>query len=328
MKKLFLAASIFLAIFLMSPLEALALEPVLYFSDIESGPATGLGDGKGSGAIVTVWGANLGSSQGSSTISVGGVPAAYVYYWGNADTTGASGPADLYTYHKMQTISFSVPATAAYGANTISVTVNGTQTNTLPFTVRAGNIYHVKTTGSDSGDGSWGKPWRSLAYVGTGAGGAITPGDTIYVGDGVTAIGSTAGFAIKYIKATKANPISVIAYPGAYVLAQGGHAISNWNHDSSYWNISKLVAKTTSVGIDAFKGGRFVANEITNAPGECADGQGGAITGNNYVAPYSPDKDMVGGGIKVFGNYIHDFGCDSTSKLHHVFYISQRGGYP
>ncbi len=314
--------------FLMRPFDAFALEPVLYFSDITSGPKTGLGDGKGSGAIVTVWGANLGSTQGTSKVYVGGVPASYVYYWGNADTTGASGPADLYTYHKMQTISFSVPPTAADGANTISVTVNGAQTNTLPFTVRAGKIYHVKVTGSDSGNGSWSNPWRSLNYIGSGAGGAVAAGDTIYIGDGVTEIGGTAGFTVRYIKATEANPISVIAYPGAYVMAQGGHAISNWNHGSSYWNFSKFVTKTTSVGIDTFKGGRIVGNEVTNAPGGCATGAGGAIGGNNYGDPYNPDQDMIGGGVKVYGNYIHDFGCDSTSKLHHVFYISQRGGYP
>lgn len=52
--------------------------PILNFSDITSGPDTGLGDGYGSGAIVTIWGNNLGSSQGASTISVCGTSPAYV----------------------------------------------------------------------------------------------------------------------------------------------------------------------------------------------------------------------------------------------------------
>ncbi len=40
-----------------------AADPVLYFTDLTSGPDTGIGDGLGSGTIVTVWGVNLGSSQ-------------------------------------------------------------------------------------------------------------------------------------------------------------------------------------------------------------------------------------------------------------------------
>ena len=65
-------------------------DPVLSFSDLVYGPSTGntdtsLGQKAGEdGAIVSVWGLNLGASQGSSSISVGGVPAARIYYWGNA----------------------------------------------------------------------------------------------------------------------------------------------------------------------------------------------------------------------------------------------------
>src|SRR5215472_172127 len=53
--------------------------PALYFTDLASGPRSGNGDtSKGQvanqdGALVTVWGANLGTSQGTSTITLGGV---------------------------------------------------------------------------------------------------------------------------------------------------------------------------------------------------------------------------------------------------------------
>ena len=328
MKKFFLVASIFLAIFLMRPFDAFALESVLYFSDITSGPKTGLGDGKGSGVIVTVWGVNLGSSQGTSTISVGGVPASYVYYWGNADTTGASGPADLYTSHKMQTISFSVPAAAADGANTISVTVKGVPTNTLPFTVRPGRIFWIKTTGTNSSaSGSWSSPWQTIPYAlraASSGGPGVVAGDTIYVADNVTESG---GAIVYYLNGTAAAPISLIAYPGvrATILSVGGGwAFTPHDHASVYWNISKITIKTTQIGVGTFRGMRAVGTEITNYPGGCAGigGQSGAIAGNNY----RDTRDTVGGGMKFFGNYIHDFGCDATSKLHHVFYISNRGG--
>lgn len=79
-----------LIFFILIPAFGLAADPVLYFSDLNSGPDTGLGDGLGSGTIVTVWGRNLGNSQGTSDIyfkDSTNTPrsAAYVYYWENAD---------------------------------------------------------------------------------------------------------------------------------------------------------------------------------------------------------------------------------------------------
>src|SRR5262249_38610846 len=64
--------------------------PALFFTDLASGPRRGNGDtSKGQsanqdGALVTVWGANLGTSQGTSTITLGGVTPTAIYYWGNA----------------------------------------------------------------------------------------------------------------------------------------------------------------------------------------------------------------------------------------------------
>lgn len=306
--------------------------PVLNFSDIISGPKIGNTDGLGSGAIVSIWGNNLGGSQGASQIYVSGIPAAHVYYWGNADGNKDAGPADLYAVQKMQTISFSIPATAVDGANTIYVTVGGQQSNTLPFTVRTGNIYFVKTTGSDSaGNGSWNNPLRTMVYVGdgsgnAGAGGKVKAGDIVYIGDGVT---ESQGLPIKYIDGTPSMPVSLIAYPGAQVVILGpsGYGIGPHMHASAFWNFSKLTIKTTGDGIDTFRGMRAVANEITNYPGAYANGQGGAITGDNYNFPLDPAHDIVSG-IKNFGNYIHDFGGPTTDKLHHIFYISNRGGLP
>ena len=84
------AIFLMIALVLMPVLSSAAVNPVLNFSDLITGPDSGLGDGKGSGVIVTVWGQNLGSSQGASTISfvdASGTErnAAHVYYWKNAD---------------------------------------------------------------------------------------------------------------------------------------------------------------------------------------------------------------------------------------------------
>jgi hypothetical protein len=161
---------VLISIFLV-PINCFAHAPVLAFSDLTDGPKTGLGDGLGSGAIVTVWGWNLGSSQGASTITVDNVNAAYVYYWGNAGAGGNSGPAELYAYHKMQEIAFSIPYSASDGAVKIKVAVGGEASNELDFYIRNGSVYWVGDTPGGSppsdttGEGSFGSPWATVSYL-------------------------------------------------------------------------------------------------------------------------------------------------------------------
>ena len=77
--------------------------PKLNFSDLISGPDTGLNDGQGSGVVVTFWGQQLGDVQGSSSItfidSSGKSFTPYVYYWKKADGKLPGGPANLYASH-------------------------------------------------------------------------------------------------------------------------------------------------------------------------------------------------------------------------------------
>lgn len=141
-----------------------AASPVLNFSDITNGLSSGLGDGLGEGAIVTVWGNNLGSTQGSSTITIGGIAPAHIYYWKNADGQLPGGPADLYKSHKMQEIAFSIPASLSDGSYDIRITVNGETSNGLPFLVRStGAFYYVTPTGT--GDGSYANPFSPFEFV-------------------------------------------------------------------------------------------------------------------------------------------------------------------
>ncbi len=317
---------------------AFALVPVLHFSDINSGPKVGLGDGLGSGAIVTIWGNNLGDLQGASKVYIGNKEAAHVYSWARADGekadgTNANGPANLYTYHKIQAISFSIPATDADGENDIHVTVGGMDSNTLPFVIRDGNIFFVSPNGSDTNDGSFDNPWQTLAHVASGADDRLSPGDIAYATNGVTHTGG--GLMVRSLRGTAERPYTIAAYPGATVLIDdpSSRGIHNFSRRSEFWNFSKLKIKTNGNGIHTFKGMRAVGNRITNHDydrdgnlGGCANGQGGAISGSNYGIRSGADVPDVAGGIKVYGNHIHDFGCETTSKLHHVFYISNRGG--
>jgi hypothetical protein len=309
--------------------KSLAASPVLNFSDLTSGPKTGLGDGLGQGAIVTIWGNYLGSTQGASKVYFKDSlnvsrEAAYVYYWKNADGTLPGGPSDLYSYHKMQEIAFSIPAGSADGAGKIHVTVNGTTSNELDFMVRAGNLYFVKSSGNDStGNGSWGNPWLTLQSTIEGGNGKMVAGDVLY-SDGVgTASGLVVGRTAR-INGTDQSPIFVTAYPNSSVDVSGysgtGEHTITYFFANSNWNWSKISISTEISGINISKNNRLVGLEITG-PTVFA-GYAGAIGGS-----CSDGNDNCGGG-KYLGIYIHNYGTDTDTwdVFQHLYYVSNRSG--
>jgi len=326
-------------LFLLIPTYSFAAPPVLNFSDIISGPATGVGDGLGSGAIVTIWGNNLGSSQGSSTVTVCGTSPAYIYYWQNADGTKPGGPSDLYTSHHMQEIAFSLPSSCTDGATTISVTVGGSTSNTLPFTVRSGNIYHAMTTGSSSGTGTYSDPWGSV-YEGGLSG--VSGGDILYIHDGITdenTYDSKYGILVSGKTSSESLQRAYVVYPNSRYMVRGSEkgwttyesdsiVLSKANVEAGYYDepaesSTTALGTTGGTGIKGSKDGRIVGNAITDIAGKCNSGWAGAIVSSAGGASYD-----YTGNLKVFGNYIHDWGCPQTSHFEHTTYISVRnGGY-
>jgi hypothetical protein len=294
--------------------------PHLAFSDITSGPSSGNTDPYGGGAIVTVWGENLGSSQGSSTITCGGVPANHVYYWGNADGKSNGQHADLYTRLQMQEISFSVGGGA--DSSGIVVTVNGVGSNTLPFTVRSGTIHFIKTTGTDSGSGTWSAPWQHIPYCDS----HMAAGDITYACDGVATTTQDAdgsGFEVN-TAGTEASPKALIAYPGATVtITYGGShgAIFFYygdGNDCRWWVISKMyVNSTASQGIQA-----------SNFSYVGLDYAGLRIIGNRGYSPNCGMSDVgyfdfhIGGKLWIYGNELDTISNTVGSKLHHPLYLS------
>jgi hypothetical protein len=290
-----------------------ATDPALYFSDITSGPKSGNSDTSAGrsgldGAIVTIWGSNLGSTQGSSKVYTNGAEAVSYYSWGNA-----TAPADLYTYQRMQKISFQVSHLAQTGSGSIYVVVNGKPSNALEFSVRDGIIYFVTLTGNDdSGDGSWGSPWRTIPK----AAGSLAPGDIAYIGNGVDQTTETDyGAAVNLgSDGEPGRPIALVVYPGATSNvgnASLGRAFHVWNGDTGSYSVDWIIAgfriTTAEVGVTAQGGFRVVGNYVTAPNGDGMDGAIGGVNGND---------------IFIFGNELEHIGSANCSKLYHAIYIS------
>lgn len=315
-------------------------DPVLLFSDLVSGPDTGLGDGLGSGVIVTVWGQGLGSAQGGNSIefcdSASQCRTGHVYYWKNADGALPSGPANLHASHGMQEIAFSIPDSAP-GAGTIRVTV-GTETSTLPFIVRPGQIYHVKANGSDSNPGTFTQPWASSGRVGSViAGGTTAPaGSTVYFHN-VTAgtVGGSRGIYINNSAATAPDATTnffYTTYPGTRSTATGREGFTNYRIDGTAISKFRLEAANCDEGangqpincisqgtwgVRTDKWGRVIANYFTDPPGRCSSNMQGAIVGG------ASSEDDVSN-AKILGNEIEQYGCPGSDVLHHTTYLSIR----
>lgn len=317
----------------------LASGPRLLFSDLVSGPDDGLGDGKGSGVVVTVWGQHLGSVKGDGRVifkdSSGKEHEPHIYYWKNADGRLPSGPADLFSSHKAQEIAFSIPS-AVNGPGEILVEKGGMRSQTLPFSVREGDIFHVKSSGSDSGDGSWSNPWKTVGKADAEAG----TGSTIYIHDVDTGdMNNPQARGIYWnnprASSSAAAHFGILAYPGYQPKVIAQKAVENYRvegmvvakldvYASNYLSVDdkgQLVGEPIerypgdTYGIQTTKFGRVIANRLGDIEGGCASKWNGAINGS-YGRVES---------VKLYGNEIYDYGCNGSSKLHHTTYLSLRG---
>jgi len=288
--------------------------PVLFFTDLDSGPNSG-GESLGgvAGAYVTLYGNFLGASQGSSTVTWNGlnclrvVPATGSYTgWGS-------------TYFWYQKIVVQLGPSCAPGAGNFVVNVGGAPSNGIPFTVRtAGHIYFSATTGNDSsGSGSSTSPFRSVV----GCKNHEAAGDICYIENGVSDTGTDNFDATINIDraGTSGNPIAIVAYPGATAGIHAGTGttygvrVANVGVAQSYWTIAGL-------SIEADNGGGQAMNPTQNSTQwrvvgnlfQCpnASGQDGCFTTNEVTFLY------------FYGNETTNTGTTAASKQQHANYFS------
>ena len=311
-------------------------QPVLRFTDVISGPATGLDDGLGSGVIVTVWGQGFGESPGQVyfTDSAGiKRPAAHTYYWKRADGLEPGGPAQLWRSHLMYEVAFSIPAGSADGEGQISIErADGQASDSLPFTVRPGRILWVAPEGDNSNPGTFAQP---KAYLNAGTVGSdglannLLAGDTVYSRGVIEPLIGNRGLYIRSAPGTLQEQIALIGYPGSFSEVRGTswgiHPYTSTGIVNSKYKVSigsaplpdaELPENVWNIHIKASEFGRVVGCYLYDADGFCMNGQSGAISSGRREMSY----------FTMLGNHIFDVGCDNTSHFQHTTYFSIRSG--
>lgn len=327
------------------------------FVDLINGPNTGMGDGNGDGVIVTVWGNNLDDistgRQGATGKRVVFIDstlterAPYVYYSQNADGTTPGGPANLYESHGFDEIAISIPSTAATGQGLIKIIeADDTESNGIEFTVRAGSILHIKSTGNDStGTGTFSAPYRTVDAAMDNA----SDGATFYIHDVDTGSGST--YRAIYVNNNAYNitgsqtaQLGFVAYPGFQPKLIGQQGFQGYLNDgliASKLDVYSSNYTTTTTpgdqpsgsqinsggtwGIKGSAFGRIIGNKIGDLTAAqtgssrdgCATKVQGAIYANAQFRDYTS-------GLKTLGNEIYNYGCSGTDRLHHTTYFSIR----
>lgn len=197
---------LFLGSLLFFASSAFAQAPRIFFSDLPSGPNAG-GENVGgfAGTYVTLYGNFLGSSQGTSSVTLSGASCLRVVSWGT-------------TWQWYQKIVVQLGASCTSG--NFVVTTSAGASNGVAFTVRSGNIYSVTTTGSDSASGSFAAPLRTIVACKN----KMVAGDICYIGAGVVQSAQETFEAALSIEqaGTAASPKALVGYPGANPQPQIG----------------------------------------------------------------------------------------------------------
>lgn len=281
--------------------------PVLLYSDITSGVDNGWSAAEpNKGAVVTVWGRNLGNIRGSSYVTVGGV-----------NLTTAGDYAETWAEEKpipgIQKVTFWLKSEMPEGATSITVTVGGVTSNSLPFSVRnTGNLYFVDNTLGTNGNGSYESPFNT---PGT-ALATMTAGDTIYFKTGTYNQMYWGGGENIWVRdtapdGTAAAPITFTAYPNSTPLFDSRTANNSSFHtgmrfDSPWYTVSKLKFNSYASGvIGSAEGIRVVGNDV--------DGGNVFRFGIGVITGARDDN-------KILGNAVH--GGETGDPLDHAIYLS------
>ncbi|HEY1214071.1 MAG TPA: putative Ig domain-containing protein [Bryobacteraceae bacterium] len=276
--------------------------PHINYTDLNVGSGTG-GD-NGNGVYVRIFGSNFGSTQGSSTVTLGGQLVTNCSLCSWSDTT----------------IIAQLGGAATTG--NIVVTVNGAASNGVPFTVTPTDIVFVSPNGADTNTGSFTSPFKSwrAAFNSVTSSDSMTPvrNTVIYLLPG-TDVSFDDGRGYKSAISTDiggsspTNQLSIVGYPGGTVNV-GSSSITYGVHGwGKYVTIANLNIVGQSSAIDAEAGNARIINNSLSCPAP-PSGLGG--TACLLGETTDPSETWA-----VHGNNVHDTG-GNVDKTYHAVYFS------
>ena len=285
-----------------------ALTPVLFFTDITSGPQSGGQDNLG--AFITIYGEGFGEARGTSLVTIGGVEVANYVTWGQDN--GIARNLDMIIVQPGPNVA----------SGDIVVTVNGEPSNPLLFSVRSGSIYFVISdapNADDTNPGTYAEPFKTIyrprqvmlagdiVYIKGGTFSEIDPGnpgwDAILILDEETAATGIAN-----------QPIAYIGYPGespvfANPSARRGILLQTSGQPRDYYVFANLSFTQASSPLPVTGiGHRVVGNYLYE--GAFDDSGTIGVNGNSSQ-------------INILGNLLRNNGTPDV-KFHHGVYI---GGF-
>jgi len=276
--------------------------PRIFFTDLDSGPNTGGENVGGSaGAYVTLYGTNLGVTQGTSTVTWNGSSCLRVVSWGTAHLW-------------YQQIVVQLGPSCAVGTGNFIVSTSAGVSNGIPFTVRSGHIYFVTTTGSDSAAGTFAAPWKTPVK----AKNTMVAGDITYIRSG-TYGGIENDSAIVWLpghEGTSGNNLALVGYPGELPILDAGqsqgYAIRCNYSSCRYWTIANLsMPNATDRGVyweeSPSDGVRLIANVIYNTNHENVVFEG-SLTGHKIYGNEMYNPDHIGPTDKGYSIYYGAYG--------------------
>lgn len=281
--------------------------PSVFYLDLLSGPNTG-GESN-NGTILTINGNNFGSSQGMSTVTVGGGAVATYKTWTNTKIQVAIGSSAA---------TGGVVVTVASVASTCENHDDG-----CSFTVRAGSIFYVSPSGSDGAAGSFAAPWATMLHaVNNIAAGAIVYVENSFI---TTAPDGTGWHAALLISTnhgapscSSGSPCAFVAYPGATATVGSLTPVSGGGDTTIYgiradgttsnWTISGLTLRgpNCDISVEGGTNWRVISNdhEATDTGAQ----QCGAADFESMDHVY------------FYGNNMHDSG--TSNKQGHTVYFT------
>ncbi|MBW8746709.1 MAG: putative Ig domain-containing protein [Acidobacteria bacterium] len=276
--------------------------PHINYTDLNVGSGTG-GD-NGNGVYVRIFGSNFGSTQGSSTVTLGGQLVTNCSLCSWSDTT----------------IIAQLGGAATTG--NIVVTVNGAASNGVPFTVTSTDIVFVSPNGADTNTGSFTSPFKSwrAAFNSVTSSDSMTPvrNTVIYLLPG-TDVSFDDGRGYKSAISTDiggsspTSQLSIVGYPGGTVNV-GSSSITYGVHGwGKYVTIANLNIVGQSSAIDAEAGNARIINNSLSCPAP-PSGLGG--TACLLGETTDPSETWA-----VHGNNVHDTG-GNVDKTYHAVYFS------